>query len=109
MTGSHWHGQNLDEAEDMTLSAAAGQLDVPEIADWLAARLGPASKPRLAQCDAKGGALQSGREAESMALAHEPARAANCSSTVTGSPATRRPTHPSERGPGTVLSRQEVP
>ena len=41
------NGQDLtysvDEAEDMMLSAAAGQLDVPGIADWLAARLGPAS------------------------------------------------------------------
>ena len=33
----------VDEAEDLMLSAAAGQLDVPEIADWLAARLRPAS------------------------------------------------------------------
>ena len=41
------NGQDLnytvDEAEDLMLSAAAGQLDVPEIADWLAARLRPAS------------------------------------------------------------------
>lgn len=40
-------GQDLvhtvDEAEDLMLKAAAGQLDVPEIADWLATRLGPAS------------------------------------------------------------------
>lgn len=37
------NGQDLtytvDEAEDMMLSAAAGQLDVPQIADWLAAHL----------------------------------------------------------------------
>jgi death on curing protein len=33
----------VDEAEDLMLSAASGQLDVPDIADWLAARLGPAS------------------------------------------------------------------
>jgi death on curing protein len=33
----------VDEAEDLMLKAAAGQLDVPEIADWLASRLGPAS------------------------------------------------------------------
>ena len=33
----------VDEAEDLMISAASGQLDVPEIADWLAARLGPAS------------------------------------------------------------------
>jgi len=41
------NGQDLiytvDEAEDLMLSAASGQLDVPDIADWLAARLGPAS------------------------------------------------------------------
>ena len=33
----------VDEAEDLMLSAASGQLDVPEISDWLKARLGPAS------------------------------------------------------------------
>jgi death on curing protein len=33
----------VDEAEDLILSAASGQLDVPDIADWMAARLGPAS------------------------------------------------------------------
>lgn len=32
-----------DEAEDLMLNAASGQLDVPDIAYWLAARLGPAS------------------------------------------------------------------
>lgn len=41
------NGQDLiytvDEAEDLMLNAASGQLDVPDIADWLAARLGPAS------------------------------------------------------------------
>ena len=41
------NGQDLvytvDDAEDLILKAAAGQLDVPEIADWLATRLGPAS------------------------------------------------------------------
>lgn len=40
-------GQDLvytvDDGEDLILKAAAGQLDVPEIADWLATRLGPAS------------------------------------------------------------------
>lgn len=33
----------VNDAEDMMLRAAAGQVDVPKIADWLAARLGPAS------------------------------------------------------------------
>lgn len=33
----------VDEAEDLMLTAAAGQLDVAEIADWLSAHLGPAS------------------------------------------------------------------
>lgn len=33
----------VDEAEELMLSAASGQLDVPEIADWLAARVKPAS------------------------------------------------------------------
>lgn len=33
----------VDEAEELILSAASGQLDVPDIADWMAARLGPAS------------------------------------------------------------------
>ena len=33
----------VDEAEELILSAASGQLDVPDIAGWLAARLGPAS------------------------------------------------------------------
>jgi death on curing protein len=33
----------VDEAEDLILSAASGQLDVPDIADWMAARQGPAS------------------------------------------------------------------
>ncbi|GAA4397930.1 type II toxin-antitoxin system death-on-curing family toxin [Fodinibacter luteus] len=41
------NGQDLiytvDEAEEMMLSAASGKLEVPDIADWLAARLGPAS------------------------------------------------------------------
>ena len=41
------NGQDLvytvDDAEDLILKAAAGQPDVPEIADWLATRLGPAS------------------------------------------------------------------
>ena len=41
------NGQDLvytvDDGEDLILKAAAGQLDVPEIADWLATRLGPAS------------------------------------------------------------------
>lgn len=33
----------VDDAEELMLGAAAGQLDVPEISDWLDARLGPAS------------------------------------------------------------------
>ena len=33
----------VDEAEELMLSAASGRLDVPDIAGWLAARLGPAS------------------------------------------------------------------
>jgi death on curing protein len=33
----------VDEAEDLMLSAASGQLDVPEIAAWLTAHLRPAS------------------------------------------------------------------
>ena len=33
----------VDEAEDLMLNAASGHLDVPDIAEWLAARLGPAS------------------------------------------------------------------
>jgi len=41
------NGQDLvytvDEAEDLMLSAASGQLDVPEIAAWLKAHLRPAS------------------------------------------------------------------
>jgi death-on-curing protein len=41
------NGQDLDytvdEAEDRMQNAASGQLDVPEIVDWLAARLRPAS------------------------------------------------------------------
>lgn len=36
----------VDEAEQLMLSASSGQLDVPEIADWLAARLKPASQRR---------------------------------------------------------------
>ena len=32
----------VDEAEDLMLSAASGQLDVPEISAWLRAHLGPA-------------------------------------------------------------------
>ena len=35
----------IDEVEDLMLSAASGRLDVPEIADWLAVRLRPASLP----------------------------------------------------------------
>jgi death-on-curing protein len=31
----------VDDAEDLMLSAASGQLDVPEMAEWLAARLAP--------------------------------------------------------------------
>ncbi len=41
------NGQDLtytvDEAEDLILNAASGQLDVPDIADWLTTRLTPAS------------------------------------------------------------------
>jgi len=33
----------VDEAEELMQSAASGHLDVPDIAGWLAARLGPAS------------------------------------------------------------------
>jgi death on curing protein len=33
----------VDEAEDLMLSAASGQFDVPQIATWLAAHSGPAS------------------------------------------------------------------
>jgi len=33
----------VDEAEQMMLGAAAGELDVPQIAAWLAARIGDAS------------------------------------------------------------------
>lgn len=33
----------VDEAEELMLGAAAGRLDMPEISDWLEARLGPAS------------------------------------------------------------------
>jgi len=33
----------VDEAEELMLGAASGRLDVPEIADWLAARLEPTS------------------------------------------------------------------
>lgn len=34
---------SVDEAEELMLGAAAGHVDVPEIAAWLDARLGPAS------------------------------------------------------------------
>ena len=33
----------VDEAGDLILNAASGQLDVPDIADWLTTRLTPAS------------------------------------------------------------------
>ncbi len=33
----------VDEAEDLMLGAASGQIDVPQIAAWLVARSGPAS------------------------------------------------------------------
>jgi len=33
----------VDEAEELMQSAASGHLDVPDIAEWLGARLGPAS------------------------------------------------------------------
>ncbi len=33
----------VDDAEDLMLSAASGQFDVPQIAAWLVAHLGPAS------------------------------------------------------------------
>ena len=33
----------VDDAEDLMISAASGQLDVPDIAAWLQARIRPAS------------------------------------------------------------------
>jgi death-on-curing protein len=33
----------VDEAEDLMLSAASGQLDVPQISAWIVAHLAPAS------------------------------------------------------------------
>jgi death-on-curing protein len=36
----------VDQAEELMLSAASGHVDVPEIAAWLVAQIGPASSPR---------------------------------------------------------------
>ncbi len=39
----------VDEAEELMLAAAAGELDVPDIAQWLTTRLHSASQPRAAR------------------------------------------------------------